>query len=150
MTIIPKECENPILHKVNLIIKNSSEKWDFKTDDISDWYHTFGELYKHRIALFIALCQIAVMYMKSEANRNWNSDTIEEVNEALCAKSKLHDDWTSLEWWFIMQLETPKWQVSYHLPMEYWDKCDFAITLEKAHKWDWHTSDDVVNRLLKI
>ena len=110
--------------------------WTFKTDDISDGYHTFWELYSHRIHLFIALCKSLVY---NDNNHDWN-----------CIKSKLHDDWSEFKWWFIIQLETPVWQISYHLPNEYWDKCWFMETLEKANKWDWHTSDDVLDRLLKI
>jgi len=99
---------------------------------ISDWYHTFGELYKHRIHLFIALCK--------SLNNNYT-----------IIKSKKHHDWTSMDWWFIIQINhSYVWQISYHLPMEYWDKCKFILSLPEADEWDWHTSDDVLERLLKI
>lgn len=39
---------------VNWIIKQNP---NMDTNLISDWYHTFWELYKHRIHLFIALCK---------------------------------------------------------------------------------------------
>lgn len=68
-------------------------------------------------------------------------------------KSKLHDDWSEFKWWFIVQFELTNCkdtQISYHLPNEYWDKCSFIDTVEKAYPWDWHTSDDVLDRLLKI
>jgi hypothetical protein len=64
-----------------------------------------------------------------------------------------------MEWWFIVQLiefnrytrKEIEWtQISYHLPNEYWDKCNHIETLPKANKWDWHSSDDVLERLLKI
>lgn len=105
------------------------------TDNITDWYHTFWELYKHRIHLFIALCK----YYNTCCS-------VEQV----CWRSKKHNDWTSFDWRFILQLETTEWQISYHLPIKYWDKCIMAEELEKSNKWDWHSSDDVLERLLKI
>ena len=115
------------------------------TNDISDGYHTFWELYKHRIHLFIALC-------KAYCTTTYHNTIIDDDWYLVfkCIKSKLHDDWSEFEWWFIIQLETPEWQISYHLPNEYWDKCDFIKTMDKANKWDGHTSDDVLERLLKI
>jgi len=118
---------------INIIIDNDVEEND--KQNISDWYHTFWELYKHRIHLFIALCKS----LQAHNTISWKS-----------IKSKLHYDWTSFDWWFIIQLKTPKWQISYHLPNEYWDKCNFIETVEKANEWDWHTSNDVLDRLLKI
>lgn len=115
---------------LNEEIKEFSKDWKVQTDDISDWHHTFWELYKHRIHLFIALCK----------NLSWS-----EV-----VRSLKHNDYSKFEWWFILQLTTREWQISYHLPMEYWDKCWFAQTLNKANTWDWHTSDDVLSRLLRI
>lgn len=98
-----------------------------KTEDISDGYHTFWELYKHRIHLFIALCK--------SLNNNY-----------VIIKSKKHHDW-----WFIIQIKHKNvWQISYHLPNSYWDKCKFILSVVEADEWDWHTSDDVLERLLKI
>lgn len=117
--------------------------------EVSDWYHTFNELYEHRIALFIALCRII-------KDNNYYIDIINDKCETANPKhftikrSKLHFDWTSFEWMFIVQLITPYWQVSYHLDDKYWDKCGFMDTFDKADKRDWHTSEDVINRLLSI
>lgn len=115
------------------------------SDKISDGYHTFWELYKHRIHLFIALCSAIILsdYMFHKL------DEWEDIHPT-CIKSKLHEDGSSFPWWFIMQLETEHGQISYHLPMEYWDKCSFAEEQETANKWDGHTSDDVLERLLKL
>ena len=122
---------NKLEQEYNNEIDELSKEWRIDTDNISDWYHTFWELYKHRIHLFIALCK--------SLNRNYS-----------IIKSKKHFDWSEYEWWFIVQLETPVWQISYHLPNEYWDKCDFIQTVDRANEWDWHTSDDVLERLLLI
>lgn len=126
---------NKLEQEYNNEIDELSKEWKIDTNNISDWYHTFGELYKHRIHLFIALCKIYISCRALPSN---------------CLKSKKHFDWSEYEWLFIIQLKTPYWQISYHLPNEYWDKCDFIQTVDKANEWDWHTSDDVLERLLLI
>lgn len=134
---IPKNVES-----LNTVIK----KYFSDTNEISDWYHTFWELYKHRIHLFIALCkQIKIIDYYNLWDNTWDKSYKKNI-----IKSKKHFDWSEYEWWFIVQLETREWQLSYHLPNEYWDKCNFIETVDKANEWDWHTSDDVLERLLLI
>jgi len=120
--------------QVNRIIKD--EKLD--TNKISDGYHTFKELYEHRIALFIALC-------------NFGKRTGDYEGFIFDAwKSKKHHDGTVMEGWFIACLEKEKGkQISYHLPIEMWDKLE-VDQLEKAPEWDGHTPDDVIKRLLEL
>ncbi len=113
------------LEKVQDIIDSFwYEKWM-----LSDGYHTFDELYEHRYRLFIALC-------------NTINKTCHKV-----IKSKLHYDWSNYQWYFILQLYTAKWQISYHIPMRYRDNV-FVDIQEKADERDWHTSNDVLERLL--
>ena len=103
-----------------------------KIHKVWDRYHSLDDLYKHRIHLFIALCK--------SLNQNY-----------AIIKSTHHDDWSKLTWWFIIQIEHKYvMQISYHLPMEYWDTCYFIESKEKANKWDRHSSDDVLDRLLMI
>lgn len=110
---------------LNVLIKESD------TNKISDGYHSFGELYEHRVTLFIALCR---HYKKF---RVW--------------RSKLHHDGSSFDGWFIMGIGMDKgYQISYHLPMSKWEETSFVETLEKAPEWDGHTSDDVIQRLKKL
>jgi len=109
--------------------------WQLSNEDkekISDGFHTFWELYDHRCNLFIALCK--------SLNQNYT-----------VVKSKLHDDGSEFEGWFIVQIEH-SWisQISYHLPNNLRETCDFITTVEKANKRDGHTSDDVLERLLEI
>lgn len=107
--------------------------------DISDGYHTFDELYEHRVTLFIALCK--KIFVTEFENRK-----IESV-----WKSKLHHDGSEYEGWFIMGIYQDKGsQISYHLPLSKWEETDFAITLEKAPEWDGHTSKDVLERLKNL
>lgn len=104
------------------------------TNEVSDGYHTFGELYDHRITLFIALCNVIMAggYFKNP----------------IVWRTKLHSDVSSFDGWFIMGInKEPGKQISYHLPIERWDDTDFAETLDKAPEFDGHTSADVLARL---
>lgn len=104
------------------------------TNQISDGYHTFGELYEHRITLFIALCK-----------------ALQRFTIHLVWKSRKHSDGSAIEGWFVMginQLEGN--QITYHLPDSKWDETEFADELSVAPKFDGHTSADVLERLAKL
>jgi hypothetical protein len=108
------------------------------TGETSDGYHTFNELYEHRDALFIALCA-----MLSEVNGFG-------LYEALPWRSKLHSDGTMFDGWFIMGIRRePGHQISYHLPIAYWERTRFCLELDRAPPFDGHTSADVIQRLLR-
>jgi hypothetical protein len=99
--------------------------------NISDGYHTFDELYSHRIALYIALCR----------QLNFNSGHT-------VWRSEKHSDGSKFEGWFVLGIgENRGEQITYHLPLSRWDECDFAHTLEYAYTFDGHTSADVLERL---
>lgn len=99
---------------------------------ISDGYHTFDELYEHRITLYISLCK---------AHYGWILPIW---------KSKKHHDGSSFEGWFILGIGKDKGeQISYHLPISKWDDCDFD-ELEFAPEWDGHTSADVLERIKRL
>lgn len=101
---------------------------------ISDGYHTFDELYDHRIMNFIVACR---------------SLAVDEY--APVWKSKYHSDGTTWEGWFIMGInDQPGEQISYHLPMKYWDMTKFVKEYETAPPFDGHTSADVLARLKKL
>lgn len=108
------------------------------TNEISDGYHTFGELYEHRITLYIALCKWVRSFMYREGNGDvW--------------RSKLHSDGSSFDGWFILGINKEKGeQITYHLPLEKWNETGFAETLEKAPEFDGHTSEDVLERIKKL
>lgn len=124
-----------VIEGVNNIIKNSG----IDTNKISDGYHTFGELYEHRIALFIALCRII------------EKDPQYQNSNYAVWKSKVHSDNTSYEGWFILGIGVDDGaQISYHLPISKWEECPFATELELAPEWDGHTSNDVLERLKQL
>ena len=92
------------------------------TGEVSDGYHTFNELYRHRITLFI---YIAKKYAASGG-----------------AVYRFHH----YEGWFCLGLETAHGQISYHIPESQWEKCDFAGK-ERQPIFDGHTSEDVLRRI---
>jgi len=107
-------------------------------NQVSDGYHTIAELYDHRIALFIALC-------KQIQQQPYDDDAKFGV-----WRSKKHSDGTdAYEGWFVLGYGTKDGEiVTYHLPLSYWEKTNFAQEIERSH-FDGHTSQDVLVRLLK-
>lgn len=96
--------------------------------DMSDGYHTFNELYYHRAILFSVICNLI-------PDKAW--------------KSKLHDTGDMYDGMFIVGIETPYGQATYHYNFEYWDM--FKVReLEKSPKWDGHTPTDAINRIAKL
>lgn len=119
-----------------------------QADDVDDGYHTMYELYKHRMALFVALCN---QFGKNELF--WDTDALSEFGVSKAWKSKLHSDGTvpfNDERYFIAGLTTPYGQITYHMQInKWWDR--FRVPeLERAPEYDGHTSDDVIERLLKL
>lgn len=95
----------------------------------SDGYHTFDELYHHRAVLFSVI-------VENFATRAW--------------KSKLHADGTMYEGMFIVGIETPDGQATYHYDVEpYWDmfRCK---EIDRAPEWDGHTPDQAIERIGKL
>jgi hypothetical protein len=122
----------------------------FEGEDIEvfDGHHTMKELYEHRFRLFIALCKIYDNYITPIGCN------------VRCWKSKLHHDGTSFEGWFLLGMTVTKPQfdvsfppdkfdISYHIPNKYWEITN-VIALERAPKYDGYTSDDVLERLLRL
>jgi hypothetical protein len=111
-----------------------SKTFQIVGDDMSDGFHTFDELYEHRIALWIALCK-----------------RMEEAQPGLVWRTVLHSDGSSFDGWFVLGYrQVAGKQITYHLPIARWDECAFASTLERAPEWDGHTPADVVARLRQI
>lgn len=94
--------------------------------DTSDGYHTFNELYHHRAVLFAVI-----------------------VNQFrdLAWKSRQHDDGSMFEGMFIVGINTPKGQATYHYDLNpYWSMFD-CKELDRAPKWDGHTPQDAIERI---
>ena len=95
------------------------------TGSVSDGYHTFDELYAHRSSLFAVLCSLL-------KDRSW--------------KSRLHSDGTMFDGMFVAGVDTPDGQATYHCEDAWWGSFD-CPELERAPEFDWHTPEDVLERL---
>lgn len=128
-------------------ISNAIQDKRINENLISDGYHTFGELYEHRIRLFIALMKyVSVFHGGQKDSPGWIYK-----DDLLVWKSKLHSDGSSMPGWFIAGIRsTPGEQISYHLPIEYWDEVHYVNELDKAPMWDGHSSSEVLERLKKL
>ncbi|MGN0714934.1 MAG: hypothetical protein ACI4LN_03855 [Anaerovoracaceae bacterium] len=94
--------------------------------DLSDGYHTSNELYHHRAILFSAICN-------THPESAW--------------KAKKHSDGTMYDGMFIVGINTPTGQATYHYDINpYWDKFR-VIELESAPEWDGHTPDEAIARI---
>lgn len=94
--------------------------------DTSDGYHTFNELYHHRAVLFAMICN---------------------QNKEIAWKSKKHSDGTMFDNMFIVGIETPAGQATYHYDIEpYWDYFNVK-ELDNAPLWDGHTADQAIERI---
>lgn len=94
--------------------------------ETSDGYHTFNELYHHRAVLFSVIV----------ANLH-----------GIAWKSKLHHDGTMYDGMFIVGIDTPWGQASYHYDVDpYWDMF-WCMELERAPEWDGHTPADAIERI---
>ena len=91
------------------------------TGSISDGYHRFDELYFHRMILFSVICN-------TYKEKAW--------------KSKLHDDGTMYDNYFIVGIATPEGDYTYHYHMENWGYFNVK-EIEKAPKWDGHKPEDI-------
>lgn len=96
------------------------------TGDTSDGYHTFNELYHHRAVLFSVICN-------ARPDITW--------------KSKRHHDGTMYDDMFIVGIDTPDGQATYHYDIDpYWGL--FRVKeLEYAPEWDGHTPDEAIRRI---
>lgn len=117
------------------IVKNQENtkkkhKYVFDVDsigEVNDGSHSFDELYWHRMILFSVICN-------KYKDKAW--------------KSKLHHDGKMHDNYFIVGIQTPEGQFTYHYHIDWWDKFDVPHYL-RAPEFDGHTSEDVV-RLLSL
>jgi hypothetical protein len=104
---------------INALIKELHKKELLDPGDVDDGYHTFSELYHHRNLLFVHLCK---MGHETEKFKVWRS-----IKSAEGEMTK---------GWFILGIHKEEGkQLSYHLPIAFWNQTMFAETLEKA-VWD--------------
>lgn len=123
-------------------IKTDKPFDDFSVEcrSVSDGFHTFDELYEHRLALTVGLTR---MIMSGP------------YKGTTCLRSKLHHDGTMFEGgYFIVVIYKPfkeNSQISYHYKLEHWDKFTHCIEQDRISiPYDGHTAKDVIERLLRL
>lgn len=99
-----------------------------ETSEITDGYHTFGELYAHRRALTAALAACLP---------SWRS------------KEHHPDGDPMFPGYFIVGVDLPTGTVTYHYKLKHWD--DFVAVPEREHapRWDGAGPPESVTRLLE-
>jgi hypothetical protein len=118
-----------MITSINQLIAKLSD-----SNEVSDGYHTFGELYAHRCQLWIKLCAYEMACGRKPV---W--------------RSRLHSDGTSFPGWFILGIGVfPGEQITYHVPNSEWDFCLFATEWKKAPEFDGHTPQDVLKRIKEL
>ena len=121
----PCETLAPLLDDALTLLK----KQEPITGDTSDGYHTFNELYHHRAVLFSVI-------VANYPDRAW--------------KSKKHHDGTMYDGMFIVGIDTPDGQATYHYDIEpYWDMFQCRV-LDNAPEWDGHTPAQAIERIGKL
>ncbi|PCF50118.1 hypothetical protein [Staphylococcus delphini] len=113
-----------IINSLNNQIQQLKEKNIISTKEVSDGYHTFGQLYHDRAVLFAVI-------LNTYKEKAW--------------KSKQHHDGTMFgkpNEMFIVGVDTPEGQYTYHYPMVYWHMYDVK-ELDKAPEYDGHTFLDI-------
>lgn len=99
------------------------------TGDTSDGYHTFNELYDHRARLF---------------------SVVVRDHREIAWKSRIHHDGTMYDGMFIVGVETPQGQATYHYDIDpYWDIFD-CKELVRAPEWDGHTPEQAISRIASL
>lgn len=126
--------ENGYSIKLPLAKTIREAKMDFTvTENTSDGFHTFKELYEHRVLYNAAL---------------FNEWTMLDGNPFKVHKSVMHSDGTFCfdGTWFIVMAQLPTGQISNHYKLSDW-KLFMCESRYKAEVWDGHTSEDVLKRL---
>jgi len=100
-----------------------------QVEQISDGYHTFEELYDHRAKLFAVICMV---YSK------------------IAWKSLVHNDGTMYNGMFVVGIDTPEGQATYHYNVvKYWALFEIP-ELKYAPEYDGHTPAEAINRILSL
>lgn len=129
--------EQSYLDDVQQQINFAKEVGKFPIGMLSDGFHTFDELYEHRIELFITLCSYINDMFSHDQCPVWITD-------------RYSDGSKTEEGWFLAGIYTEKGkQISYHLPMKYWNEMEnwASRVLHTAPEFDGHTSKDVLERI---
>lgn len=133
--LLPGSVDGYVVVRANEVLQDLKNK-GMPIGEISDGYHTFDELYEHRIANFRIVCKHIKGAYDYRVIPVW--------------KSLFHSDGSSYDEWFIAGIHTEAGkQITYHIPMKEWSNWP-GEEREQAPEWDGHTSADVLKRLAEL
>lgn len=131
ITVRSPEVLEAVKHELAAAVGNGYIPGDIEVEE--DW-HTPHELYQHRYELYRAL-----VFSSPYRLRAW--------------RSKLHADGTMFDDSFIVginlgKLKSPeRSDITYHLPLSWWDKFEGVIELDNAPEYDGATPEEGLKRL---
>lgn len=129
---IPVPKTDEITKRISDEIAEAKKSGDLETaGGISDGYHTFKELYHHRAILFATIL---------------NNPAFKPI----AWKARQHEDGTMYDGMFIVGINTPAGQASYHYDLDpYWDM--FQVQeLEHAPHFDGYTPAESIERIKSL
>lgn len=103
--------------------------WTAGRAEVSDGFHTFGELYAHRRALTAALCRAVGLDA-------WRSKWHHPAGDPM------------FDGYFIVGVNLPTGTITYHYKLKYWDDFAGVAELDHAPEWDGAPPSATVERLL--
>ena len=151
--------ENVSIRRVNISI-DVSEYMELKTkakamhkeettitENTSDGYHTFKELYEFRKAYNVALFNEWGSQKERQIGNQWTP---------LNTKNHVHKSWKHHDGelcfsggWFIVVAVLPTGQISNHYKAEDWDLFKIPEVEKALFPFDGHIGEDVIKRLLE-
>lgn len=103
---------------------NEVKETGMSVGELSDTYHSFNDLYDHRMIL----------------------SAFAMMNMPYAWKAKNHEDGSMFDGMFIVGAPTPDGMITYHYDLEYWNL--FKIPeIPHAPHFDGHTPEDVIKRI---
>lgn len=102
------------------------------TDDVSDGYHTFGELYQYRMLYHAAFVNALAQPGPIEVVKSWRHSDGKPCFEK--------------ENYFVIVAQLPTGQITNHYKGEHWDL--FHVPeVDRAPEYDGHTPQEAAQRL---
>lgn len=111
---------------------------DVENHQVTDGYHTMQELYDVRLALCVNLFN--AMSLTDEGRLMGCSSVV---------KSKLHNDGTMFDGYFVIAAFLDNRQISFHYELKHWDRFQIPEVERVPWEYDGHTTQDVIQRLME-
>ena len=129
-----------IIEEMNHDIQSAKED-GLDVSQLSDGYHTFGELYEFRKAFNAAFLNYSCEPQFGHSMNNFDAH-----------KSWRHHDGELCfgGGWFIVVAILPTGQISNHYEAKDWDLFKIPVAEKAKYEFDGHTSQDVLKRLLEL